>query len=641
MDFKNTANAAKLLYDGMVKGKTDFAKIPFYPQKTELTERDPFPAFRRSSAAREGLCSRKTLALLHALSTSPEANIHSALLLANGKEIFSASAEGYDVRMPHAAFSFSKTVTGLAVGMLIDEGKLTLEDRIYRFFPEFKPIFLSRRIRSLTVKHLLTMSSGIVFAEAGAAVETNWAKGFFESSCRFVPGTKFAYNSMNSYMLAAVVTRVAKCSLSEYLTKRLFAPMGITNFFWEKCPMGIEKGGWGLYLSTESMAKIGQMMLDGGVYGKYRIISEDWLKESCSIQNRVPETLGTPYHYGYHVWVSEDGNFLLNGMLGQNTLVCPATRTVLALTAGDSCVFQDAASLELAAKILSEIGGKKKLFSSPFLTARLRRAEKNFGRRYAWLSPEPLPHEDERQKYLEEHGIFEKYHVSANNTGILPFLVRLIQNNHTMGLSYVSLQKASSNALLLTLDEGKESYTLSIGSHRYTENTVCVSGEPYRVRAAYEWGYDEHRAPALKISLIFPELACARRLIFRMQGGSLTLSLFETPGFDFVEKLIRSAGDGLIDEGGIMAFLLERINLEQIMFRMGAVFAPKLRLTLPREKESAAISNTLFPVIEGGEEPEEISFLPDEFTAPTGTFLQRLFKRSPASNPPKEKKAPK
>ena len=136
MDLRNTANAARLLYDGMVKGKTDFAKIPFVPQKTAVLPEDTEPAFVRSSPAREGLDTKKTLALLHALSIAPEANIHSVLLLAHGKQIFSASADGYSARMPHATFSLCKTVTGLAIGMLKDEGKLSLDDKVYRFFPE-------------------------------------------------------------------------------------------------------------------------------------------------------------------------------------------------------------------------------------------------------------------------------------------------------------------------------------------------------------------------------------------------------------------------------------------------------------------------------------------------------------------------
>ncbi len=626
MDLKNTANAARLLYDGMVKGKTDFARISFVPQKTAALPEDGERAFKRSSPERAGLNGRKTLALLESLSIAPEANIHSVLLLARGKEIFSASAAGYSTRMPHATFSLCKTVTGLAIGMLRDEGKLSLDDKLTRFFPEYSSILLSKKTRMLTVRHLLTMSSGVVFAESGAAVEENWIKSFFESGFRFTPGTAFAYNSMNSYMLAAVVTRVAHASLSDYLEPRLFAPLGIKNAFWEKCPRGIEKGGWGLYLSAESMAKLGQLLLNGGVYNGYRIVSEEWVKEATAIQNRTPASLGTPYHYGYHLWVGEDGSFLLNGMFGQNTLVCPKAGTVLTLTAGDDCLFQDAPSLALAAARLADIGGKRKLLFSPFLAARLRRAEKNFGRRYAWLSAAGDGHEAEKEAYFRARGIFSEHHASANNTGVLPFLTRLIQNNHSEGLSYVTLEKTGHASLSLTLEEGKAAYTVALGAHRYLDGVLDVHGEVYRVRGAYEWGYDEHRAPALKISLVFPELASSRQLIFRMQSGSLTLSLFEKPGFSFIEKLVRSSGDTLVKEGGVIAFLLDRINLERLMFRAGAVFAPKLRLS--RREEGASISNTLYPALTEGDEEESPFFDAEESEeVPREGLLEKLFAR--------------
>lgn len=626
MDLKNTANAARLLYDGMVKGKTDFAKIPFVPQKTAALTEDTEPAFRRSSPAREGLDTKKTLALLHALSIAPEANIHSVLLLAHGKQIFSASAEGYSVRMPHATFSLCKTVTGLAIGMLRDEGKLSLDDKVYRFFPEYSTLLLSKKTRSLTVRHLLTMSSGVVFAEAGAVVEENWVKSFMESGFRFAPGEGFAYNSMNSYMLAAIVTRVTHTSLMEYLEPRLFAPLGIGNAFWEKCPRGIEKGGWGLYLSAESMAKLGQLLLNRGVYNGYRIVSEEWVTEATAVQNRTPASLGTPYHYGYHLWVKEDGDFLLNGMFGQNTLVSPKSQTVLTLTAGDDCIFQDAASLSLAASLLSELGGKRRLFSSPFLMGHLRRAERSFGRRYAWLSPVSDGHEAEKEAYFRARGIFAEHHVSANNTGVLPFLIRLIQNNHSKGLSFLTLEKTGHASLSLTLEEGESVYTVPLGAHRYTDSILDVGGELYRVRGAYEWGYDEHRAPALKISLIFPELASSRMLLFRMQSGALTVSLFEKPGFSFIEKLVRSGGDTLVKEGGVVSFLLDRIDLERLMFRAGTVFAPKLRLS--RREESASISNTLYPALPEFEH-EDVGFEEDaeEESTPKEGFWSRLFGR--------------
>ena len=292
MDLKNNLNAAILAYEGLIQGKTDFAKIPFYPQKTELAEKDTDKKPVRVAPERTGISSRRLLSLVEKLSASHDAAVHSVYMLSSGKCVLAFSAPGYDVYTPHTTFSMCKTVTGLAVGMLIDDGLLSLSDRVYTFFPEEKPLLLSARTRALTVEHLITMRSGVSFSEAGAVVETEWIKSFLSSAVRFTPGKKFAYNSMNSYMLAAIVTRVTGRSLTDFLNERLFLPLGIQNVFWEKSPEGIEKGGWGLYLSACSMAKLGQLFLDGGVYGGKRIISEKWIREATKRRVSVPDEVG-------------------------------------------------------------------------------------------------------------------------------------------------------------------------------------------------------------------------------------------------------------------------------------------------------------------------------------------------------------
>jgi CubicO group peptidase (beta-lactamase class C family) len=112
----------------------------------------------------------------------------------------------------------------------------------------------------MTVRHLLTMSSGVGFSEAGSVTEYEWTKAFFDGRLSFAPGDNFAYNSMNSYILAKIVVRRTGLSLTDFINTRIFRPMGITNFFLEKGPEGVEKGGWGVHLSAESWAKLGIMM---------------------------------------------------------------------------------------------------------------------------------------------------------------------------------------------------------------------------------------------------------------------------------------------------------------------------------------------------------------------------------------------
>ncbi|MFQ9396033.1 MAG: serine hydrolase domain-containing protein [Lachnospiraceae bacterium] len=102
--------------------------------------------------------------------------------------------------------------------------------------------------KDLTVRHLLTMTSGVSFNETGAISGNDWVKGYLEAFCHHEPGTYFEYNSMNTYMLSAIITEITGETMLDYLKPRLFAPLGITRVFWETCPKGKNKGGWGLFL---------------------------------------------------------------------------------------------------------------------------------------------------------------------------------------------------------------------------------------------------------------------------------------------------------------------------------------------------------------------------------------------------------
>ena len=112
----------------------------------------------------------------------------------------------------------------------------------------------------------LIMTSLVQFNERGAVSCNDWVRGFLDSPVNGTAGSKFEYNSMNTYMLSAIVTEITGESLMDYLRPRLFEPLGITRIFWESCPKGITKGGWGLFLCPEDAAKIGQLCLQKGMW---------------------------------------------------------------------------------------------------------------------------------------------------------------------------------------------------------------------------------------------------------------------------------------------------------------------------------------------------------------------------------------
>lgn len=158
----------------------------------------------------------------------------------------------------------------------VSEGKLSLDTKIVDVFRKNVSLFGFIRQKDLTVRHLLTMTSGVSFNETGAISGNDWVKGYLEAFCHHEPGTYFEYNSMNTYMLSAIITEITGETMLDYLKPRLFAPLGITWVFWETCPKGKNKGGWGLFLCVEDMAKLGQLYLDGGKWKGQQVIPEDW-----------------------------------------------------------------------------------------------------------------------------------------------------------------------------------------------------------------------------------------------------------------------------------------------------------------------------------------------------------------------------
>ena len=225
----------------------------------------------------------------------------------------------------------------MAIGLLIDEGKLSLDENIYNIFPgKVNPLIKIFR-PEVTVRHLLTMTSGVTFNESGIVSGNDWLESYLNAPVSGKPGTEFQYNSLNTYVLSAIVSARTEMTLEEYLRPRLFEPLGITRYLWETCPKGITKGGWGLFICPEDMAKLGQLYLNHGIWHEKQIIPADWIRESTTKQ--VDSIEGT-YGYGYQIWMENRLNsFEFNGMLGQNVIVYPDLDMVIVTCAGNNDVY--------------------------------------------------------------------------------------------------------------------------------------------------------------------------------------------------------------------------------------------------------------------------------------------------------------
>ena len=217
--------------------------VPYYPQKISVSSREA-RFFPRSIPENQGISSKRIYNMLCELEAEKKANVHSLMILRDGEVICECSRDGYGVNTAHVSHSMSKSVCGMVIGQLWDRGEVRLDSRVIDFFPEIK--YKDKRFSQITVEHLLTMSCGIDFAELGSITDRNWTEAFFASSLKFSPGSRFLYNSMNTYILAVIAERVTSKPFLELVKYGLFEPMGIENFLWEKGPEDVAKAGWGL-----------------------------------------------------------------------------------------------------------------------------------------------------------------------------------------------------------------------------------------------------------------------------------------------------------------------------------------------------------------------------------------------------------
>ncbi len=520
------------------------AVVGYKPQKLSVSDKEK-PYFPRSTPERHGLSSRTIREMLEEMQQNPAVHPHSVMVLRDGEVISECSHPGYDVHIRHLSHSMTKTVVGMAIGFLYDEGKLTLDQKLVDIFPEIP--YKDKRFPEITVTDLLIMSSGVPFAESGTVSESRWTETFFGSTLSFRPGTEFSYNSMNSYILGKIVERISGEKLTEFLEPRLFRPLEIENVLWERGPEDLEKGGWGLYLSAESWAKLGQMMLDRGQWQGKTILSEEWVEKATKASIKVPEKAG-PYNYGFQLWVARDtDNFLFNGMLGQDVWVCPSRRIVVALTSGNNELFQLSPALE---SIRKHLGGEGDYEEKPERGFRkqtpLRETEKHFFEDRHWIyAKKPKKTLSVRFGFGEAEpydtawdALLGKYVFSYNAECLLPLFVRVMQNNYNGGIKSVSFNRFGER-LFMTVEERTHTFRMEVGLYDFKETVLEFGGEPYIVRVMGQAIEDEDRKTLFKVEILFPELPNIRMLKFSFpEPHKLMLRMSELPDSHIAEAYI-------------------------------------------------------------------------------------------------------
>jgi len=600
----------------MILGKTGGTRVDYFPQKPDF----PFDAvyeqaFVRVTPESQGISSDLFAALLRELDASKDTEMHHFMALRHGKVICECNFAPYPKGMWHITHSMCKSITGMAIGMLIEEEKLKLDENIYDIFPDHINAFSKIFRPVITVENLLTMTSGITFNESGIVSGNDWLGSFLNASVNGKPGTEFQYNSLNTYVLSAIVTKRTGETLTEYLTPRLFGPLGITKYYWETCPKGITKGGWGLFLCAEDMAKLGQLYLQRGKWNGQQLVSEYWIEISTA---RHLKTQNDTYGYGYQLWMEQrPGSFEYNGMLGQNVIIYPDMDMVLVTNAGNKEMFQDCIMLNIIRKyfpvnyhpanVLPENPLSHSLLKR--LCGELENGENNnrsTSLRGGWKRNvvSRRKHSDKKYSYRvsaavdrpSDHHSFMRavsgrtYVMEQQNIGIAPLFVQVFHNNMTDGISEISFTYDAGN-FCVSFTEGEVIHKLPVGFGRAADGCVDLHGEHYLVATLGEFARDENDIPVLKLEITFIEECVKRKAhIFFHEDDEIEIRWNETPG----KKMILAGLSSITEElsGNFLYNSLlgdHNITTELLHRLMEQTIEPVVRGYLKRPEETDSI----------------------------------------------------
>ncbi len=523
-----------------------------------------------------GIESDRIADFLTKLKGSRDLNMHSVLIGRNGALCCEAVFNNHNLSTLKTTFSQCKSILSLAVGIAIEKGLLTLDTKIIDIFPDDCNAIVRIKLKDLTVEHLLTMTSGVLFNEIECMTETNWVRGFLRSITDNPPGKKFNYNSLNSYMLSAALCKVSGTSLSNFVNENLFAPLGITQFYWEKCPCGFEKGGWGLYISPYDMFKIATLVLNDGVLNGKQIIPADYLKLACSKQISTPADCGD-FDYGFHIWVGpNEETFLFNGMFGQNVLCFKKSKIIVISNAGNNEMFQQNTYYKTA---LNAFSGSfpKKLPANPLANARLNRLMRHLNEPFkpdCFIKRIYKNHQNKKQS-LALNGLSFQMN-RENSLGLFPVILQAVQNNYSSGLKGISF-KVLNKTLNLVYEEAGCSYTIPVGFKEPLVSNQLFFGEPYLINCIGRFSTNEDLKQVLVIDINLLETPCTKRLKFQFDDDFCVLCQSENPGKPLLDLTLNSFKSN-IPQIPILAPLFDKFDEDLAGYKVERLFSPKVVL---------------------------------------------------------------
>ncbi|MDE6024870.1 MAG: beta-lactamase family protein [Lachnospiraceae bacterium] len=510
-------------------GKIDDMPLYHGNDISEFIAAKESPDVTYTCAGKKGVSALAVKKLFDRLAADDRINLAGFGMMADGEVIAQYYKEPYSKDYRHVSFSMCKSVISMAVGIAENDGILFLDEKVSDIFTVHDGVFFKRGMKDITIKNLLTMTSCVSFDEVGSAFAMDWRKAYMSSDISFVSETGFSYNSMNTYMLAAIIVKRTGRSVMDYLKEKLFHPMKIYDITWDKCPMGIEKGGFGMKLSLIDMLKLGQLYLNNGMWivdgEEKQLVPKAWVEESTQIHVRLGRDIIAGY--GYQIWLLTDGSFLYNGVFGQNVYVNRDRGIVIATTASAYDIFPDGKIVNL----LSEFADCDDNFKPDIINlvpCLEKKAIVNKCMKKLW-DMSPFDMNRFRQYFGTHFGTEYKFDEYAGS--VLPISIQCIYSVYQTGIKSVMLGFKEDH-LYFRVCEDDVIYNIRLGYKKgelYAYQILEIKGKSFPIAAGAHVAFDEDNRPLIKIKIMYLEEVGIMSFKLIFHGDKLVLKALELP----------------------------------------------------------------------------------------------------------------
>ncbi len=266
-------------------------------------------------------------------------NMHSVVIARNGKICCDAHWAPFSNNFAHRLYSVTKSFLSVAVGLLVQDGLISLDDCILKYFPEATEYISDEMFKKQTIRDMLMMATLKTDRCWFDDKSDDRVKYYFENTRAMskTPGTIFNYDSAGSFILGTMVEKITKKTMLEFLRERVFDKIGMSdNIELLKCPPGYSWSDSALIMSTDDLLKFGMFVMNKGMHNGEQILDEVYIEEAtkkqidnCFMGNNTFNNQG----YGYQIWRTYDNSFAFMGMGGQEVICVPDKDLICVCTA--------------------------------------------------------------------------------------------------------------------------------------------------------------------------------------------------------------------------------------------------------------------------------------------------------------------